>query len=234
MFAESLLEKSGGHPAPIGPMADDGVHRLFERQAALTPDAAALSFDGRSLSYAELNRRANRLARLIRAHGEAEVVGICLERGIDAIVAVIAVLKAGSAYAAIDLSYPAERQAYILRDAEVSLVISSTEIIRSLPAGHAFIDMDQRDLSRGDGAEDDAAVCDPQDLAYLIYTSGSTGAPKGVRMPHRALANLVAWQLQDQGDYAGRRTLQFSPLSFDVSFQEIFSTLASGGELVLI
>ncbi|WP_047236865.1 non-ribosomal peptide synthetase [Chromobacterium subtsugae] len=234
MFAESLLEKSGGHPAPIGPMADDGVHRLFERQAALTPDAAALSFDGRSLSYAELNRRANRLARLIRAHGEAEVVGICLERGIDAIVAVIAVLKAGSAYAAIDLSYPAERQAYILRDAEVSLVISSTEIIRSLPAGHAFIDMDQRDLSRGDGAEDDAAVCDPQSLAYLIYTSGSTGAPKGVRMPHRALANLVAWQLRDQGDYAGRRTLQFSPLSFDVSFQEIFSTLASGGELVLI
>ncbi|OHX11610.1 non-ribosomal peptide synthetase [Chromobacterium sphagni] len=235
MLAESLLEKCSDRIKPSA-TPEGCVHELFERQAALTPDAVAVRFEEQSLSYAELNRRANRLARHVRLHygAEAAVVGICLERGMDAIVAVIGVLKAGAAYAAVDLAYPAQRQAYILRDSNVSVVISSTEIIRSLPADCAFIDMDRCDFSRGDAAENPAASCGPQDLAYLIYTSGSTGTPKGVRMPHRALVNLLAWQMRDQGDYAGRRTLQFSPLSFDVSFQEIFSTLASGGELVLI
>ncbi|WP_434627420.1 amino acid adenylation domain-containing protein [Chromobacterium sp. CV08] len=233
MLAKSLPGRS---PDQVAPAAPRGVHELFERQAARTPDAVAVSFDEESLSYAQLNRRANRLARHIRGFGETAVVGICLDRGIDAIVAVIGALKAGAAYAPIDLGYPAERRSYILNDAEVSVLIVSGGLADPLPEGCAVIDMARHDFS-DDGLGESGnlpASCTPEDLAYLIYTSGSTGMPKGVCMPHRALANLLAWQLREQGEQAGRRTLQFSPLSFDVSFQEIFATLAGGGELVLI
>ncbi|WP_431685490.1 amino acid adenylation domain-containing protein [Hahella sp. NBU794] len=243
MFTKSLLDSNSGHLKQTDPganaVADDCVHDLFERQAARTPDAVALRFGAETLTYDSLNRRANRLAHeLRRRYGdELAVVGVCLDRGIDAIVAVLGALKAGAAYAPVDMSYPLERQAYILRDSNVSVVISSAEIIRTLPDTFAFLDMDAYDFSgdaNDDGTQNPPRACTPDDLAYLIYTSGSTGAPKGVCMPHKALVNLLAWQIREQGDYAGKKTLQFSPLSFDVSFQEIFATLASGGELVLM
>ncbi|WLQ16387.1 amino acid adenylation domain-containing protein [Hahella aquimaris] len=244
MFTKSLLESNAGHLDPTaqssGAMPDCCVHDLFERQAALTPNAIALSFGAQTLTYAALNRRANRLAHTLRRRygEELAVVGVCLDRGVDAIVAVIAALKAGAAYAPVDTGYPVARQAYILNDSNVSVVISRGEILRSLPGAFAFIDMDAEDFSGDDVADSEAEnpsrTCTPDDLAYLIYTSGSTGAPKGVCMPHKALVNLLVWQIREQGDYAGKKTLQFSPLSFDVSFQEIFATLASGGELVLM
>ncbi|MDX7986039.1 amino acid adenylation domain-containing protein [Xenorhabdus sp. 12] len=240
------------------------VHQLFEQQVIKTPDAIAVRFGDQTLSYDQLNRRANRLAHDLHRyhlgphHGQTEAfgnngsetpdkaistVGICLDRGIDMIVAVCATLKAGAAYVPIDLSYPAERQAYILHDSNVSVVIACGDIIPSLPGSIHYIDLDQHKVTQNEadlaGEENLAATCTPDNLAYLIYTSGSTGNPKGVRMPHRALVNLLVWQNKNQHDGLGgndapKKTLQFSPLSFDVSFQEIFSTLSSGGELVLI
>ncbi|MBC8945149.1 MULTISPECIES: non-ribosomal peptide synthetase [Xenorhabdus] len=243
MRVESLSERHSNHSVFCC------VHELFEQQVAKTPDVIAIKFGEHSLSYDELNRRANRLAHYIRRHhhhdGEKiSPVGICLERSIDAIVAVIGVLKAGAAYVPIDLSYPIERQSYILTDSNVSVVISRGDIELSFPETIARIDLAQYDFSDSNNKENTnsdscdienlAVACSPQDLAYLIYTSGSTGKPKGVCMPHQSLVNMLAWQIHQQGDYFGKKTLQFSPLSFDVSFQEIFSTLSSGGELVLI
>ncbi|REF28317.1 amino acid adenylation domain-containing protein [Xenorhabdus cabanillasii] len=255
MSEKSLL--SGQH--------EYAVHQLFEQQVMKTPDAIAVRFGDQTLSYDQLNRRANRLAHYLRRHhlgrhcGQTETpgnegdetpdnaisaVGICLDRGIDTIVAVCGVLKAGAAYVPVDLSYPAERQAYILHDSNVSVVITSGDIISSLPSSIRCIDLDQQNLPHQDKAdftdeENLTATCTPDSLAYLIYTSGSTGNPKGVRMPHKALVNLLVWQNKKQSDELGggevpKKTLQFSPLSFDVSFQEIFSTLSSGGELALI
>ncbi|PHM27785.1 non-ribosomal peptide synthetase [Xenorhabdus budapestensis] len=242
MRVESLSERHSSHSVFCC------VHELFEQQVAKTPDVVAIRFGEQSLSYDELNRRANRLAHYIRQHyhhdGEKiSPVGICLERSIDAIVAVIGVLKAGAAYVPIDLSYPIERQSYILTDSNVSVVIFRGDIELSFPETIACIDLAQCDFSDSNkeninsdscDIENLTGVCTPQDLAYLIYTSGSTGKPKGVCMPHQSLVNMLVWQIHQQGDYFGKKTLQFSPLSFDVSFQEIFSALSSGGELVLI
>ncbi|AOM39961.1 non-ribosomal peptide synthetase [Xenorhabdus hominickii] len=236
MLADSLTENHS---------SDCCVHEFFERQVLKTPDSVAVRFGEQLLSYRELNRRANRLAHHIhRYHHDGDKissVGICLERSIDTVVAVIGVLKAGVTYVPIDLSYPTERQAYILNDSNVSVVISRDDIISSLPETITCIDLAHHDFSsRNENDNNDSEAenlsvnCSPQDLAYLIYTSGSTGKPKGVQMPHQALVNLLVWQLQNQGDYSGKRTLQLSPLSFDISFQEIFSTLSCGGELILI
>ncbi|MDC9589596.1 amino acid adenylation domain-containing protein [Xenorhabdus sp. XENO-10] len=255
------------------------VHELFEQQVTKTPDAIAIRFGELTLSYNELNRRANRLAHYLRHHhldhnlshisgGEISAVGIYLDRGIEMVIAVLGVLKAGAAYVPVDLNYPAERQSYILHDSNVSVVITCGDLIHSLPGTIECIDLDQHDLTRCDASDfyksgctgencteencteknhpdkNLTATCTSDSLAYLIYTSGSTGKPKGVCMPHKALVNLLVWQIKNQGEmpgdgdidsgYVSRKTLQFSPLSFDVSFQEIFSTLSSGGELVLI
>ncbi|MBD2785013.1 amino acid adenylation domain-containing protein [Xenorhabdus sp. DI] len=223
------------------------VHKLFERQATQTPDAVAVRFGGQTLSYDQLNRRANRLAYYLRRHhlghisgDETAAVGIYLDRGMEMIIAVLGVLKAGAAYVPVDLSYPAERQSYILHDSNVSVVITRGALIHSLPDTIECIDWDQYVvIEEHQGDENLTSTCTADRLAYLIYTSGSTGKPKGVCMPHKALVNLLIWQIKNQGERPGggdanRKTLQFSPLSFDVSFQEIFSTLSSGGELVLI
>ncbi|BET96840.1 amino acid adenylation domain-containing protein [Xenorhabdus taiwanensis] len=232
------------------------VHQLVEQQVLQTPEAIAVRFGELTLTYAELNRRANRLAHYLRSHyfsgqhsgDEISAVGIYLDRSIEMIVAVLGVLKAGAAYVPVDLSYPAERQAYILHDSGVSTVITRGEFIHSLPATVEYINLDQADFSFSKHEENSNQNLVPSStadsLAYLIYTSGSTGKPKGVCMPHRALVNLLIWQNKTQqetlidkeagGNQISQKTLQFSPLSFDVSFQEIFSTLCCGGELVLI
>jgi amino acid adenylation domain-containing protein len=242
-----MRTEASAHPLP--PCADgvaspaerkSCVHELFERQVLATPDRTALRFGEQTLSYAALNQRANRLAHLLRNRcgGKPKRVGICLERGIDAIIAILATLKAGAGYVPVDAAYPPERQAYILQDSQVQVLLTSGKLAQTLQLSTVCVLLDTLELE--DGGADDATAADPgplataDDLAYLIYTSGSTGKPKGVCMPHRALSNLIDWQVREQGDYIGRKTLQFSPLSFDVSFQEIFATLTSGGELVLI
>ncbi|HYH80907.1 MAG TPA: amino acid adenylation domain-containing protein, partial [Longimicrobium sp.] len=211
--------------------------RLFEAQAERTPGAAAVTFEERSLTYRELNERANRLACHLTGLGVGPDVrvGICLRRGPEMIVSVVAVLKAGGACVPLDPDYPTERLSFMVADAAAPVLLTQASLRDRLPALP-----DVRVLSVDGGAPDEGRVenlvagPDPGNLAYVLYTSGSTGTPKGVMMSHAALSNLVAWHRDDAVLAGPRRTLQFASLSFDVSFQEIAVTLASGGELVLV
>ncbi|MCY1144099.1 amino acid adenylation domain-containing protein [Actinoplanes sp. Pm04-4] len=213
---------------PTGPVADRPSRRLhehFEAQAALTPEAPAVIRDREQMTYGELERRADRLARVLRARGAAgAVVGILLDRSFELAISVLAVLKAGAAYLPLDPAYPLDRLDFMLRDSRVELLLADGDVSVSAPVSviSTRTDAPQDTASGGDGR-----------LAYVIYTSGSTGMPKGIAMPQAVLDNLVSWQLGESTHGSGR-TLQYSALSFDVSCQEMFSTWAAGGVLVLV
>ena len=211
---------------------------LFAATAARMPDAAALEFGGETWTYAEVEARANRLAhRLIRLGVRPDArVAVCLERSLEMPVAVLAVLKAGGGYVAVDPAYPADRVAYMLEDSRASVVLTTSDVAARLPSIQTptvLLDAEAAEIAR-ESADPPSIDIDTEGLGYVLYTSGSTGRPKGAALPHRALANLVRWQIDRAGDSAAARTLQFASLSFDVSFQEIFATWAAGGSLVLI
>ncbi|HEX6909063.1 MAG TPA: amino acid adenylation domain-containing protein, partial [Longimicrobium sp.] len=210
----------------------------FAQQAALTPDAPAVEFGGETLTYAEVDAHANRLARRLRAMGVGPDVrvAVSLERSIGMPVAVLAVLKTGGGYVAVDPAYPADRVAYMLEDSRAAVVVTTDVVAARLPdVGTPLLRLDA-DAAAIAGESADALVVDvhAENLAYVLYTSGSTGRPKGAALPHRALVNLLRWQRSRFADHAAARTLQFASLSFDVSFQEIFGTWAAGGSLVLV
>jgi amino acid adenylation domain-containing protein len=192
---------------------------LFERQVARTPGAVAVSFDGESLSYAELNDRANRLAHHLAGLGVGpeSVVGVRRERGTGLVVALLAILKAGGAYLPLDPDYPAERLEYMCADANVTVVLTDTEPF-PLGAGPT------RNLAPAVG---------PDHAAYVIYTSGSTGRPKGVVVSHRAIVNRLRWMQDAYGLDGTDRVLQKTPYSFDVSVWEFFWPLLNGATLVV-
>jgi len=214
------------------------VHALFEAVAAGSPDAVAVTDGSNELSYAELNAQANRLARQLQDYGARSdtVVGICAQRSLEMAVAVLGILKSGACYAALDPQYPYERLQFMLEDAAMSLLLVQPHL-RDRVAGAEIRTLDL-DLEAAPwvarSAENLNCESGTSQAAYVIYTSGSTGKPKGVVMPHRVLSNLVQWQLERT--VAGRRarTLQYASLSFDVSFQEMFSTWCGGGTLVMI
>ncbi|WP_439681200.1 amino acid adenylation domain-containing protein [Embleya sp. MST-111070] len=213
------------------------VHHLFERAAARYPDRTALSSATGTLTYAELDRRANRLAHLLREHGVGpdDAVGICLERGIDTIVAVLAVLKAGGAYVPLDPEYPAARLSFLLRDSAVVLLLTHAWIGDWLPETSVpvlFLDevRDRPDRAL-DTPPDDAATA--AHLAYVIYTSGSTGTPKGVEVEHRNLVNRLLWDARTFPLTGEDAILHHTSLSFDISVWEIFAPLVSGARLVV-
>ena len=220
------------------PYPDRCVHELFEERAARQPEATAVLSGGRQFTYGELNTRANRLAHELRARGTGpqSVIAICLERSFDMIVAVLGTLKAGAAYLPIDPAYPDERIAFMLADSAAPVLVSSERLIRQLPAPAGQVLCLDRDAellqNHSDGNPPSRALLD--DLAYVIYTSGSTGQPKGVAIPHRGLTNLLDWESRNVAPAPGMRTLQFAALGFDVSFQEIFTTLCAGAALVLV
>jgi amino acid adenylation domain-containing protein len=228
-----LVEWNATH-APYG--AAVGVHRLVEAQAARTPGAPAVIFAEEVLTYSELNRRANQLARHLRELGVAPetCVGVSLPRSPDMAIAVLAILKAGGAYVPLDPSYPGARLEFMKNDAQIAVMLTTSPLLEGLPENVGAICLD-RDVTlfarQGDDNLEGGAL--PDNLAYIIYTSGSTGKPKGVAMPHRALFNLVCWQITSLPLAPESRTLQYPSLSFDVSFQEIFSTWCGGGTLVL-
>ncbi|HEY7767282.1 amino acid adenylation domain-containing protein, partial [Longimicrobium sp.] len=218
--------------------ADLCIHELFEAQAERTPGAAALVFEGETLDYATLNARANQLAHHLagRGVGPETRVAICLERGPEMVVALLAVLKAGGAYVPLDPAYPAERLAYVLADAAVPVLVTQESLRATLPAvdGLAVVSVD------GDGAriasesvENPERVVSPDQLAYVIYTSGSTGRPKGVMVPHRGVPNLAYAQARRFGIDGGSRVLQFASFSFDAAVAELFHTLLAGATLVM-
>ena len=199
----------------------------------LTPDAAAVVFGAESLTYRELNQRANQLARYLRRFaGDGSRVAIRLERSLEMIVAAVAVLKAGAAYVPIDPEHPEERQRFVLADARASVLVTQRGLASigdgDLPA--VFLDAERPAIAR-ESRDNVGRLVDPDDLLYLIYTSGSTGRPKGVALPHRALVNLLHWYWS--GLARSVRILQFASICFDVATLEIFSALCSGGTVVM-
>lgn len=221
--------------------SDRCIHEWFEEQAKQTPDRIAVVFDGENLTYRQLNQRSNQLAHHLKFLGvEPEtLVGICLERSLMMVVALLAVLKAGGAYVPFDPSYPSDRLADMLGDAQVELLLTAGRLLEASPAisqvveGYPLVDLDRVwDSLESVSQENPVSGIELQNLAYVLYTSGSTGKPKGVMMEHRALVNLIHWHLHHR--ITAAKTLQFAPLSFDISFHEIFATWCSGGTLVLI
>ncbi|WP_046890020.1 non-ribosomal peptide synthase/polyketide synthase [Pseudomonas aeruginosa] len=213
-----------------------GVHRLFEEQVERTPTAPALAFGEERLDYAELNRRANRLAHALieRGIGADRLVGVAMERSIEMVVALMAILKAGGAYVPVDPEYPEERQAYMLEDSGVQLLLSQSHLKLPLAQGVQRIDLDQADAWLENHAENNPGVeLNGENLAYVIYPSGSTGKPKGAGNRHSALSNRLCWMQQAYGLGVGDTVLQKTPFSFDVSVWEFFWPLMSGARLVV-
>ena len=216
-----------------------GVSSLVERQKRRTPDAIAVECGTEKLTYRELGARANRLAHRLMDMGVGpdRIVGICLERSIDMIVAVLAVFKAGGAYVYLDPAYPGERLRLMIADGQPAVIVTHKGLAGKVPGeGNAkLLYLDAASPGGADGDADDPDVTvNPANLGYVIYTSGSTGKPKGVAMPQGPLCNLIEWQLKNWTPPAAARTIQFTSMNFDVAFQEIFATLAAGGSLVLI
>ncbi len=218
------------------------LHTLVEAQARRTPQAIAVVLGDACLTYAELDRQANQLAHHLRELGvggcpEGNVpVALCVDRSLLMAISVLGILKAGGAYVPLDPSYPRERLAFMLDHIQAPVLLAHSHLLAELPTYDGTIvrlDSDWPIIERLPSSAP-AVVTEPDNLAYVLYTSGSTGLPKGVAMPHRPIVNLIDWQSRVGVQHHPPRTLQFSPLSFDVSCQEIFSTWTLGGTLVLI
>ncbi|MCP6758271.1 MAG: amino acid adenylation domain-containing protein [Fischerella sp. CENA71] len=273
---------------------DKCIPQLFEEQVERTPNAVAVEFGNQQLTYYELNCRANSLAHYLKSLGVKPdvLVGICVERSIEMVVGLLGILKAGGAYLPLDPEYPTERLAFMLEDAQVSVLLTQQLLLDRLPQWEKAGGQGAGETSpRLGGLRHDGGLANPKgsrgekpttragasikredevlsspasdqpklvcldtdaqvisqtnqdnlisgvqanNLAYVIYTSGSTGKPKGVAMTQLTLCNLMLWQLENTTIPSGAKTLQFAPISFDVSFQEMFSTWFSGGTLLLI
>ncbi|HET8797686.1 MAG TPA: amino acid adenylation domain-containing protein, partial [Thermoanaerobaculia bacterium] len=215
------------------------VHELFERQSLARPDAVAAAFEDESLTYAELNARANQLAHYLLAEGVRpdDRVALCVERGLGMVVGVLGVLKAGAAYLPLDPAHPPERLRAMLRDAEPKLLLTESELEEHLSIGEMPIvrmDVDFPVLARlqpTHNPEVRAMGITPRSLAYVIYTSGSTGVPKGVMVEHRSLCNMAVAHAERLALAEDSRVLQFVSPAFDVCTAEMFMTLASGARL---
>ncbi|MFD3354288.1 amino acid adenylation domain-containing protein [Streptomyces fradiae] len=213
------------------------AHELFEARRAAHPDLPAMIWGDRTLTYEELGRDSDRLALTLRSAGvTGRPVGVFFERGFAIAVAVLGVLKAGCAYVPLDPAYPDERLAAMVRDSGAEILLTDKAVLdrAPLPDGTRALVLEDALSAVGDAPPAAPPETGPDSLAYVIYTSGSTGVPKGVAMPHGPLANLIDWQCAHSSCGTGDRTLQFSALSFDVSFQELFSTWGSGGTLVVV
>lgn len=215
---------------------DASIHILFEAQVERDPDAIALVFEGASLSYGELNKQANQVARHLRQLGiEPGVpVGLCVTRSFEMIVALLGILKAGGAYVPLDPSYPRARLNYLLDDTHTPLILTQAQFADTLSLHPNLICMENIDVSGYSTENLSAEIFEPtaQSVAYIMYTSGSTGQPKGVRVTHQGVVRLVK-----ETHYASFSPdevfLQFAPLAFDASTFEIWGSLLNGARLVI-
>ncbi|MGE5363419.1 MAG: amino acid adenylation domain-containing protein [Bacteroidota bacterium] len=213
------------------------VHKLFEEQVRKTPDAAAVVFEGKKLTYSELNIKANQLAHRLIALGVKPdtIVAIALERSHEMIISLLAVLKAGGAYLPLDPDYPTDRLEFMIKDSEVKILITPSDILSRFYSGaeHALcIDKEDPVLSSL-SPENPSCPVTANNLAYVIYTSGSTGKPKGVAVEHCGLINLAQAQIHAFSVTQKSRVMQFASFSFDASVSEIMMALCSGAALYI-
>ncbi|MDO6581528.1 amino acid adenylation domain-containing protein [Photobacterium sp. 2_MG-2023] len=203
-------------------------------QMRSNPDAIALSYQDQHWTYEQLWKKSGQIAAGLTAHGTQpnRPVAVALERSPQMIATLLGIMRAGAGCLPLDLSYPPHRIEAMLTQAKPSVVIIEDSAEQPAAAEQSKV-ISVRELCNVESTFEDSNI-KPTQLAYLLFTSGSTGQPKGVAMPHRSLANLVAWQNKSMTGQGVHSTLQYAPLSFDVSFQEIFATLTSGGELILI
>ncbi|HEY0739714.1 MAG TPA: amino acid adenylation domain-containing protein, partial [Herpetosiphonaceae bacterium] len=220
---------------------DRNIVQLFEAQAATQPERTALVFEGQTLSYAELNRRANQLAHHLRGLGVGPemLVGVCAERSLELVIALLGVLKAGGAYVPLDPTYPLDRLQFMLGDAQPAVLLVQQKVVEELPQLFAetrqtviHLDSNWSQIAQS-SAENPGLLTNDRNLAYMIYTSGSTGQPKGALNSHCAIRNRLLWM---QGAFqltADDVVLQKTPFSFDVSVWEFFWPLITGSRLVV-
>ncbi len=211
--------------------------QLFERQVTQSPDGCALVFGGETLTYHEFNARANHLAHWLRKRGVGAetLVGVCLERSFEMVIALYGILKAGGAYLPLDPELPAERIGFLIEDAGLDVVLTQRRWKHSIPAGRAEIgvlDTDEMRLEL-EPAHNLQPRAGPDNAAYVIYTSGSTGQPKGVLITHRSVCNRLLWMQEAHRLAPEDRVLQKTPYSFDVSVWEFFWPLQTGARLVI-
>jgi len=230
-----ILETWSGGDQPYP--AEASMHGLFEAQAARTPEATALHDGGLRLSYADLNARANRIARLLRRRGAGPEtpVAVCLERGADLIAALLGALKAGAAYVPLDPAYPAERIAFTLEDARASLAISNLSAVANLSEAEAetvLLDASEDALAAESDANPDISL-DSAAMAYALFTSGSTGRPKGVAIAHRSVMAMLAWGRRTYSADELRCVLAATSVCFDLSVYEMFLPLSAGGAIAV-
>ncbi len=211
---------------------------MFEVSARASPEAIAVELGDQRVSYRALNERATRIAHRLRrlGVGPESLVGLCVNRTPDAIAAILGILASDGAYVPLDPTYPRQRLASMLDDAEVRVVITERSLLPVLPPLRAeLLLLDDEANGLDDEPEGTLErLSFESNLAYVLYTSGSTGRSKGVAMPHGPVVNLLRWQIENLIPPGPARTLHFASLSFDVSFQEICSTLCSGGTLIIV
>ncbi|WP_435021130.1 amino acid adenylation domain-containing protein [Tundrisphaera sp. TA3] len=234
LVARLLKQKAEAQAARARPDAS-AVHRLFEAQARLAPDAVALTHAGLTVTYRDLDARANRLARHLVGLGVGPDarVGLCLRRSPELVVAILATLKAGGAYVPIDPAYPASRIAFMIEDADAPVLLTQEELRGTLPASDArVVCVDTAELGDDDSPPDVAVS--PGHLAYIIYTSGSTGRPKGAMIAHKGLTNYLLWAAKAYRVAEGVGSPVHSSASFDLTVTSLLAPLVAGRRVDLL
>lgn len=214
------------------------LHQLFSEQASLTPDAVAVMFEGGQLSYAELDRRSNQLARYLhgRGVGSESIVGLCIDRSLEMVVGLLGILKSGGAYLPLDPNYPPNRLTYMVSDARIRMIVTQSALTGLFPeldtASFVALDTTQDEIN-AQSCEPLSNQAFPENIAYVIYTSGSTGRPKGVAIQHRAVINLLFALKRRIGMAQAEVLLAVTRLSFDMSVPEYYLPLTNGAAVAL-
>ena len=213
------------------------IHQQFEEQVERTPHAPAVTFEGSTLTYQELNHRANRVAHHLQAIGVVPdtLVGVCMERSLEMVIALLAILKAGGAYVPLEPTYPRERLNYLMQDAHLPIILTQSRFRDLLPCDetHVLCLDDEQFMATLDNLENPTSAVQPDNLIYVLYTSGSTGRPKGVMLMHRAIVNRLHDMQRRYQLTSEDRMMQKTPFGFDVSVWEFFWPLLYGARLMV-
>ncbi|MCK4261264.1 MAG: amino acid adenylation domain-containing protein, partial [Halanaerobiales bacterium] len=211
------------------------VYQLFEEQVERTPNEIAIKLENQTLTYNELNQKANQLARVLREKGAKpdQLVGIMVEHSFEMAIGIMAILKAGGAYLPLDPAYPVERIRYMLGDSGAQLVLAQNHLIGQILFEGDWIDIEDEKLYKGDISNLES-INKPNDLAYLIYTSGTTGKPKGVMIEHKNMSNTITWRKSEYQLNVDDRVLQLFSFSFDGFVASFFIPIVSGAQVVFL